>query len=395
MRCDFDKVVDRRNTNSLKWDVADGELPMWVADMDFKAAPEIAKAIKDKVDLGVLGYQIVPDAWYDAIVGWWETRHGYTINKERLCFCTGVIPAISSIVKRITNHGDNIVLQTPVYDIFFHSVENAGRHVLENTLAYNDGEYSVDFDDLEKKLKDPLTTMMILCNPHNPIGKIWTKSELEKIGDLCARYGVTVLSDEIHCDLTSQGCDYTPFAAASSTCADISITCVAASKAFNIAGLQSAAVYASNAALHNKVVRGLNSDEVAEPNAFAVETTVAAFTECGYWIDELRSYIAENRETAYSYLRDNVPSVRAVRQNATYLLWIDCSSVTDDAAKLCDFIRKETGLYITAGGQYRGNGKTFVRINAACPKSVLLDGLKRFERGVKLYAASIKKESEV
>lgn len=392
MRCDFDKVIDRRNTNSLKWDVADGELPMWVADMDFQAAPEIIRAVKNKAALGVFGYQIVPEAWYDAIVGWWKTRHGYTIDKDKLCFCTGVIPAISSIVKRVTNHGDKVVLQTPVYDIFYHSVENAGRQVSENKLAYKNGEYSLDFDDLEQKLKDPLATMMILCNPHNPVGKIWTKNELKKIGDLCAKNGVTLLSDEIHCDLTAPDCDYVPFASVSETCADVSITCVAASKAFNIAGFQSAAVFAPNAALFNKTVRGLNSDEVAEPNAFAVETTVAAFTECGYWIDELRSYIAENRKTAYDYLRDDLPAVHAVKQNATYLLWVDCSDVTDDAAELCDFIRKETGLYITAGGQYRGNGKTFVRINAACPKSVLLDGLERFVRGVKRYVATYKED---
>ncbi len=382
MKYNFDELTDRRNTNSLKWDVGENELPMWVADMDFKTAPEIADAVIARAKSGIYGYQIVPDEWYKAVAGWWTRRHNFEVKEEWLCFCTGVIPAVTSAVKRITNVGDNVVVQTPVYDIFFHSVENTGRRVLENKLSYDGEKYSIDFADLEAKLSDPLTTMLVLCNPHNPAGKVWARDELVKIGALCKRYGVTVLSDEIHCDLTEPNVEYTPFASASEECKSISVTCVAASKAFNLAGLQSAAVIIPDEGLRNKIVRGLNSDEVAEPNAFAVAATIAAFTEGGEWLDELREYISENRRTAAKFIERDLPELKLVGQDATYLLWIDCSAVTYDAEKLCEYIRKKTGLFITAGNQYRGNGHFFVRINVACPRVRLLDGLARLKEGV-------------
>jgi cystathionine beta-lyase len=389
MKYDFDKVVERRNSNSLKWDVAENELPMWVADMDFATCPAVKEAIFAKAQSGVFGYQIVPEEWYAAIGAWWQRRHGFAIDKEWLCFCTGVIPAVTSCVKRLTSVGDSVVIQTPVYDIFFHSVENTGRHVLENQLQYDRGRgYFIDFADLEQKLADPLTTMMILCNPHNPVGKIWTREELQKIGALCKKYGVVVLSDEIHCDLTDPDENYTPFAAASEEGRENSVTCISASKAFNLAGLQSAAVVVPNELLRHKVVRALNSDEVAEPNAFAVETTVAAFTKGEEWLEELRAYLLENKNIVKEFLQKNLPKLHLVEQKATYLLWLDCGEITSDGAALCAFVREKTGLYITGGNQYRGNGKTFVRMNVACPKSVLLEGLKRLKTGVEEWINS-------
>lgn len=382
MKYDFDTPQNRFNTNSLKWDVDKNELPMWVADMDFQTAPEITEAIIKRAQSGIFGYTVVPDNWYGAIINWWKKNHNFEINKDWLCFCTGVVPAVSSIVKRITNVGDNIVLQTPVYDIFFHSVENAGRHVLENKLVYERGEYRIDFADLESKLKNPLTTMMILCNPHNPIGKPWSADELNKIGGLCKKYGVVVLSDEIHCDLTDIGIKYTPFASVSSDCLNNSITCVSASKAFNIAGLQSAAVFVADESLRNKVVRGLNSDEVAEPNCFAAEATAIAFERGGEWLNALRAYLEINKKTATEFIEKNIKYLSVVRQSATYLLWIDCSDITDNAEALSAHIRKVTGLYLTAGNQYRGNGNRFLRLNVACPMSRLLDGLERLKMGV-------------
>lgn len=385
MKYSFDVPVDRRGTNSLKWDVAPGELPMWVADMDFKTAPAIGEAVMHRAESGVYGYTVVPDAWYDAIIGWWEKRHAFTIKRDWLCFCTGVVPAISSIVKRLTNVGDRVLLQTPVYDIFFHSVENAGRVVLENRLVYDGAQYHVDFEDLEKKLAEPLTTMMILCNPHNPVGKLWTREELARIGALCRKYGVTVLSDEIHCDLTDPGVEYVPFASVSDECAANCVVCVAASKTFNLAGLQSAAVIVPNTFLRNKVVRGLNSDEVAEPNCFAAEATAAAFTEGGDWLDELRAYLAENKRLVAETVAREIPEVRVVEQHVTYLLWLDCSALTDNAAELAGFIRRESGLYLSSGNQYRGNGHFFLRMNVACPRATVENGLARFCTSVRKY----------
>lgn len=387
MKYCFDTPIDRSGTDSLKWDVKDNELPMWVADMDFETAPAIREAVMKRAAHGIYGYTLIPDAWYDAITGWWAERHGFLIDRDWLCFCTGVIPAISSAVKRVTNIGDRVALLTPVYDIFYHSVENAGRTVLESRLNYRGGEYEIDFCDLEKKLSDPLCTMMILCNPHNPVGKIWTSDELADIGELCRRYGVTVLSDEIHCDLTDPGYSYTPFASVSDDCRENSITCVAASKAFNLAGLQSAAVIIPDEMLRNKVVRGLNSDEVAEPNCFGAVATATAFGECGDWLDSLREYLAENKRAAFEFIGENLPDITPVMQNATYLLWLDCGKLTNDAEKLASFIREKTGLYISAGNKYRGNGSLFLRINVACPREYVMRGMKLLKTGVERFVS--------
>ena len=381
----FDKVVNRRGTGSLKWDVADNELPMWVADMDFPTAPCITDAILKKAKSGVFGYQVVPDEWYKTIINWWRSRHRFKIDKSWLCFTTGVVPAITSCVKRLTNIGDNVVVLTPAYDIFFHSIENTGRHTLECPLVYKWKKYSIDFDDLEAKLANPLTTLMILCNPHNPIGKVWVKQELAKIGELCAKHGVTVISDEIHCDLTEPDTHYVPFASASPICKDISVTAISASKAFNIAGMQSAAVFVPNERLRNTVVRGLNSDEVAEPNSFACEATIAAFNEGGEWLNELRAYISQNRKIVGDYLAKYLPQVKLVSQEATYLLWVDCAKISDDTEKLCNYIREQTGLYLNCGSKYRGNGRYFIRLNVACPRKTLLDGLNRLKEGIEKY----------
>lgn len=392
---DFDKVYNRRNTNSLKWDVKENETPMWVADMDFQTAPEIMEAVLQKAQSGIYGYQIVPDAWYEAIGNWWKNRHHFELKKEWLIFCTGVIPAVTCAVKRLTNIGDNVIVQTPVYDIFFHSVENHGRHVLENKLQYDGTTYHIDFKDLEEKLSNPLTTLMILCNPQNPTGRIWTKDELAKIGELCAKYHVVVIADEIHCDLTRPGLEYTPFASVSDACKGNSITCISATKTFNLAGLQTSAVSIPNRELYAKMERGLNSEEVAEPNCFAIESVVAAFTKGEKWLDELRQYIEDNRKTVENYVNLNLPQMKIVALGATYLLWLDCTEILAqtksrmgdemDTAKLCHFIRKKTGLFLTAGGVYRGDGKSFIRMNIACPRETLNKGLELLKTGIQAY----------
>lgn len=382
MDFDFDRLEDRRNTGSLKWDVKENELPLWVADMDFKTAPAVTRAVMERASRGIFGYEIVPEEWYEAYERWWQKRHQFHIQREWLIFCTGVVPAVSCAVKRMTNTGDNIVVQTPVYDIFFHSIENHGRHVLENRLKYEGGEYSIDFDDLEEKLSHPQTTMMILCNPHNPVGKIWSRGELARIGQLCKKHHVFVLSDEIHCDLTDPGFEYIPFASASDICAGISMTCISASKAFNLAGMQSAAVVIPDEGLRQKMERGLNSDEIAEPGSFAVTAVTAAFNEGEAWLLALRQYLQENKKLVRDFLAAEVPELMVVSGPATYLLWLDCDRITDDAGRLCEFIREETGLYLSSGSQYRGNGASFMRMNTACSRARLEDALNRLKQGV-------------
>ena len=392
MKYDFDTMTDRRGVGSLKWDVPERELPMWVADMDFETAPEIIEALKNRVEHGIFGYSVVTEDWYEAYRSWWSRRHHLEMEKEWLIFCTGVVPAISSAVRKLTTVGENVLVQTPVYNIFFNSIRNNGRNILESPLVYRDGEYSVDFGDLEEKLANPQTTLMLLCNPHNPVGKIWDRETLFRIGELCTKHHVLVLSDEVHCDLTDPGYEYVPFASVSQACRDNSITCLAPTKTFNIAGLQTAAVMVPNPVIRYKLDRGLNTDEVAEPNAFAVGAAVAAFQKGEAWLEELREYLSENKRCVREFAERNLSGIKVVPSRATYLLWLDCSGITEDAGELTAFIRGDSGLYLTEGEEYGACGKAFIRLNPACPRERLMDGMRRLEESVRRFTGKNGKE---
>lgn len=387
MKYNFDQPVNRRGTWSMKWDVSENELPMWVADMDFETAPEVKEAIRKRAQHGAFGYTIVPNEWYQAIQNWWQERYHFRMNKEWMIFCTGVVPAISSIVRKMTTVAEKIVLLTPVYNIFFNSVVNNGRYVLECPLQYENGTYSIDFEALEKKLADPQTTMLIFCNPHNPVGEIWSRETMKKVGELCAKYHVLVVSDEIHCDLTEPGNSYIPFASVSDTCRENSITCIAPTKSFNLAGLQTAAVIVPNENLRHKVWRGLNTDEVAEPNVFAMTAAITAWTQGDIWLDELRNYLFQNRCVAAEYLKTELPEIRLVPAKATYLLWIDCRSITKKSEELAEYVRKQTGLYLCAGAEYGKAGEGFLRMNIACRGETMMEGLHRLKMGITQYTA--------
>lgn len=382
---DFSKLTNRKETNSLKWDVETNELPMWVADMDFETAPEIVEALQKSLDHKIFGYNIVPDEYFESIQNWWSSRHKFKIENEWMMFCTGVVPAISSIVRKMTTVGENVLIQAPVYNIFYNSILNNGRHVLSSDLIYDGNEYSIDFKDLEEKLSMPQTTMMILCNPHNPIGKIWSREVLKRIGDLCAKHNVLVVSDEIHCDIVAPNREYIPFASVSQTNLMNSITCIAPTKTFNLAGLQTACIVVPNHVLRHKVNRGINTDEVAEPNSFAVTATIAAFTKGENWLNELRKYIENNKETTIKFIKEQLPELHVIPSEATYLLWIDCSQVCDNSVELVQAIRKTTGLYLSDGLEYGENGKCFVRMNVACPLERLNDGLEKLKKGIENF----------
>ena len=379
---DFDKEINRRDTDSMKWDVKPGELPMWVADMDFQTAPQIREAIAKRLEHGVFGYSDLTDEWYMSYQNWWSQRHDFRMEKDWLIFSTGVIPSLSSIVRKLTTPNEKVIIQTPVYNIFFNSIVNNGCRPLESPLRYENGEYSMDFEDLEEKMADPQASLMILCNPHNPVGRIWSREDLAKVGELAKKYGVTVVSDEIHCDITAPGTAYVPFASVSDTCKNISITCIAPTKAFNIAGMQTSAVVVANPFLRHKVWRALNTDEVAEPNSFAQVVTAAAFNESCDWLDEMRAYVFENRKIAEDFIEKEIPEIKAVKGQATYLMWLDISSLNKSSDEVAAFIRKETGLYITEGLEYGEAGRYFLRMNVACTRSTLMDGLNRLKEGV-------------
>lgn len=300
-------------------------------------------------------------------------------------FCTGVVPAISSTVRKMTNIGDNVLVLSPVYNIFYNSIVNNQRKVLTSELIYKDNQYSIDFGDLEKRLAAPDTTLMIFCNPHNPIGKVWDKETLEKIGNLCIKHNVIILSDEIHCDLTHPGYRYIPFASVSEGIAQNSIICVAPTKTFNLAGIQTSSIIVPNPELRKLVNRGINTDEVAEPNVFAIEAAISAFTEGEPWLEALLVYLMGNKQLIEQFIASELPDFRVIHSEATYLAWIDCSAVTNDTKYLCDFIRKETGLYVSEGAIFGGNGNDFIRLNYACPKVRLLDGLQRLKKGIEAF----------
>lgn len=386
----FDKLAKRKNTDSFKWDLVKNTLPMWVADMDFETLPDIVETLKNRIDIRAYGYSLISDDWYSSIINWWKD-YKLDIKKENMIFTNGVVAAISALVNRLSNIGDDVVVITPIYNIFFNSILNHGRHVLECKLDYDSYKYSLDFSKLEDLLKRPLTTLMILCNPQNPVGNIWTKEELIKISNLCKKYNVKVISDEIHCDITRPNMNYVPFASVSHDAKYNSITLVSPSKTFNMAGLNSACAIVYDEYLYNVVERALNSYEVAEPNFFAIDATIAAYTKGREWVNELRSYVFNNRDIAKEYISKNIKNIHLIDADATYLLWVDCSNITSNSKELQEFLIDKVSLFVSSGDVYHGNGDTFLRINVATSKANVLDGLNRLKEGIELYTKQIKK----
>ena len=382
---DFVNAPDRSNTDSVKWHVKKGDLPMSIADMDFKTAPEIIAAMKRKVDLGVFGYEWPEDDYFKAVADWYEKEHGHRPQQEWLIFTTGVVPAISAIVRRVSHIGDNVLVQAPVYNVFYNSIENNGRHVLSNDLQFDGENYAINWDDLEQKLALPLTTLMIFCNPHNPIGKVWTQEEVQKVAELCYQHHVILLSDEIHGDLVRKGPDYTPTFSVNGPARENVISLVSPSKTFNVAALHAATAIVPNSNLRAMVNRGLNSDEVAEPNLLAIPGTIAAYEHGHNWLKALIKQLNVNFTYAEEFINKNLPQVKVVTGAATYLIWLDVSQISSDSQKLAEYLEKTTGLVLSPGSIYRGNGHDFLRMNLACPLTMVKDGLERLKAGLTEY----------
>ncbi len=381
MKYNFDKEVNRLNTNSCKWNVKDNELPMWVADMDFEVLPEIKEALMKKVNQGVYGYADYDNRYFDAYKLWWKKRYNTNLKTDWMIFSNGVVASLSSIVRKLTTPGENVLIQCPVYNCFFTSIENNGRKILSNDLVYNkaDNSYSIDFSDLENKLKNKQTTMMILCNPHNPVGHIFTRDELIKIGRMCKENHVQIVVDEIHCDFTFNGKTYVPYLSITELLDD-AIVLLSPNKTFNIAGLHGSVAVVPNENLRHKVWRTLNTDEVGEPNYFVQDAQIAAYQYGDKWVDELVNYIGNNRQYFIDYLKNNLPNLKVVKSDATYLLWIDISYYSNNSDEFCDKLREETGLFINSGLHYGENGRNFVRINVATSLKNVKDGLERLNK---------------
>ena len=382
MKYNFDEIAKRENTYSLKYDETKVESPMWVADMDFKTYPGVIKAIEERTKIGAYGYSLIPDEYFDTIISWWKRRHNVTFNKEWMIFSSGVVCSLSSIVRKLTSVGENVLIQSPCYNIFYNSIINNGRNIVSNDLVYENGEYHIDFIDLDKKLSNPQTSMMILCNPHNPIGKIWTKEELEQIGFLAKKHNVIVVSDEIHCDFVSPSLHYVPFYSVNETNRDISITLVSPGKTFNLAGLHTSCAIVKNPYLRHKVWRGLNTDEVAEPNFFAIASSIGAYKDGDEWVDELNEYIYENKKIFTEMLNKEVPFIHVVPSNATYLLWVDISSLHLDSVSFTKYLLETVSLRVSDGLEYGHNGDNFIRVNLATNKENVIIGANKLIQAI-------------
>ena len=380
MKYDFDKVISRRGTDSYKWDSAESEhvLPMWVADMDFHTAPAIVDALRLRVEHGIFGYTRVPDSYYDAVTGWFMRRHGWKMNREWIIYTSGVVPAVSAVIKALTVPGDKVLVQTPVYNCFFSSIRNNGCKMVSSPLVFTGNTYTIDYEDLECKAADPKVKVMLLCNPHNPAGRVWKWEELVRIGEICIRHGVTVVSDEIHCELVFPGHRYTPFASISEDFLWHSVTCLSPSKAFNIAGLQIANIVCADADRRAKIERAINDNEVCDVNPFGVIATQAAYNGGEEWLNQLIEYLYGNYLYMREFCREHLPEFPVTILEGTYLVWMDCRKLCISSEELERRLFAEAGLWLNAGTMYGAEGEGFMRWNIACPRTTLTEGLKCF-----------------
>ena len=390
MEYDFSRPTDRRGTDSYKWDSASEAdiIPLWVADMDFETFPGITEALQRRVAHGIFGYTRVPEAYYEAVCRWFDKRHGWHINREDIIYTSGVVPAVSAVIKALTLPGDQVIVQGPVYNCFFSSIRNNGCEMVSNSLIYNKEElrYEIDFDDLERKLKHERARLMLLCNPHNPGGRVWTRDELTRVAELCRKYDVRVVSDEIHCELTLYDNEYVPFGSLPDELSRGSITCCSPSKAFNTAGLQIANIVCRNAEVRNRIDRAININEVCDVNPFGVIALQAAYSDEGYeWLTQLRKYISANYDLLLERFARELPKCKVMRMEGTYLAWIDCSELHISSDEIEEMLMHENKVWVNAGSMYGAEGAAFIRINMACTSELLNEGITRIVNGLGAY----------
>lgn len=387
MEYDFSRPTERRGTDSYKWDSAPETdiIPLWVADMDFETFPGITEALQRRVAHGIFGYTRVPEAYYEAVCNWFGKHHGWHINREDIIYTSGVVPAVSAVIKALTLPGDQVIVQGPVYNCFFSSIRNNGCETVSNSLIYNKEElrYEIDFDDLERKLAHERARLMLICNPHNPGGRVWTRDELTRVAELCHKYGVRVVSDEIHCELTLYDNEYVPFGSLPDELSRDSITCCSPSKAFNTAGLQIANIVCRDAEVRNRIDRAININEVCDVNPFGVIALQAAYSDEGYeWLTQLRAYISSNYDLLRERFARELPKCKVMRMEGTYLAWIDCSELHISSDEIEEMLMHENKVWVNAGSMYGTEGAAFIRINMACTSELLNEGITRIVNGL-------------
>lgn len=386
MDFDFSQPTCRRGSSSYKWDSApEGVIPLWVADMDFTTAPPIRRALEKRVAHGIFGYTRVPDSYYESLCRWFAERHRWNINRSEIIYTSGVVPAISAVIKALTLPGDQVVVLTPVYNCFFSSIRNNGCEMSASALVYDEESrtYRIDFGNLEQRLAHERARLLLLCNPHNPGGRVWTLDELTRIAELCRKHGVRVVSDEIHCELTLAENSYTPFASLPQELSGGAVVCCSPTKAFNIAGLQIANIVCRDADARERIDRAININEVCDVNPFGVDALQAAYSDEGAeWLNALRAYLTQNYEFTLNFFASRLPRFPMMRMEGTYLAWIDCRSLGLPSETIEERLMQEHKVWVNAGSMYGADGEGFIRINFACQRDVLAEGLRRVAEGL-------------
>lgn len=387
MKYEFDELVVRRGTNCVKWDErprvgepcsgiipSDDIIPLWVADMDFKVAPAILEAVKRRAEHGVFGYNIVPESYYEAVISWFRRRHQWEIQREWILYTTAVVPAMSCVIKAFTMPGEKVLILSPAYNCFFSSIKNNGCEVLESPLKRVDDSFELDFDDFERKCADEKTTVFLLCNPHNPTGRVWTREELQRMYDICKKYGVKVVSDEIHCELIMPGYEFVPLGTITDDC----VVMNSPSKNFNTAGLQIANIICSNPLWRRRIDRAININEVCDVNPFGIVALQAAYNESEDWIDELNQYLWGNYRALCAFVAEHIPQWKVCRLEGTYLPWVDVSAMGLTSQEICDRLLTEAKVWVNPGTMYGPQtGEGYVRFNIATQRSRLVEALNR------------------
>ncbi|TCP23775.1 cystathionine beta-lyase [Scopulibacillus darangshiensis] len=387
MKYDFDKEIDRFGSASIKWDETEslfGDkdiLPMWVADMDFPAPQPVIEALKKRVEQGIYGYTTRPQSYLEAIIEWMEQRHDWLVEREWICHSPGVVPGLSLIVEAFTEPGDKVIIQPPVYYPFKEVVVRHERDLVYNPLKFENGRYTMDFDDLVQKL-DPDVKLLFLCSPHNPVGRVWTKEELTKLGDICIEHGVVVVADEIHFDLILKNQNHVNFASISKEFANNSIVCTAPSKTFNLAGLQTSNIIIPNEKLRAVFTKVVETHFLSHPNTFGIMALESAYRFGAEWLDQCLDYIEGNLEFLTAYMENRIPKIKVIKPEGTYLVWLDCRELGLNSKDLERLMQKEAKVAFDEGYIFGPGGEGFTRINIACPRSILKEGLSRMEAAI-------------
>ena len=387
-KCIFDKVIERKGTHSLKFDFPERHgqrsdaMPLWVADMDFSAPECVVNALKKDVERGIFGYGEPLDSYYEAVQNWFKTYYGWETKREWIVKTPGIVYALAMAVQAFTKEGEGVLIQPPVYYPFTNVIKNNNRKIYENPLVYKDGKYTIDFDDFEKKASDENVKLFMLCSPHNPVGRVWTKEELSKMGKICEKHGVRIVADEIHCDFAFEGHEHTNFCVAVPSMAENVCICTAPSKTFNLAGFQTSNIFIPGEKMREEFMTAIAASGYTQPALLGITACEAAYRDGRAWFEELKKYLAENLAFVRDYIKENTPALKLVEPDGMYFAWVDCSGLGLSSDELENLISQKAGLWLDSGSIFGKSGEQFQRIVLACPRKVLEEAMDKLKNAI-------------